>query len=56
MKRLKTPVVGDLEPMMSALPELSEIMQLSRDAGKRADKRRYAMPFELMCKCFVSKL
>lgn len=40
MKRLKTPVVGDLEPMMSALPELSEIIQMSREAGKRADKRR----------------
>lgn len=47
MKRLKTPVVGDLEPMMSALPELSEIMQLSRDAGKRADKRRQALGSQL---------
>ncbi|XP_071822250.1 ribosome biogenesis protein SLX9 homolog [Apostichopus japonicus] len=43
MKRLKTPVVGDLEPMMSALPELSEIIQMSREAGKRADKRRQAL-------------
>ncbi|PIK36202.1 hypothetical protein BSL78_26963 [Apostichopus japonicus] len=42
-ERLKTPVVGDLEPMMSALPELSEIIQMSREAGKRADKRRQAL-------------
>lgn len=40
MKRAKTPVVGDLEPMMSALPELSEIIRMSEEAGKRADKRR----------------
>lgn len=49
-KRKATPVVGDMQPLMEALPELSD---LTAGIKGRKPSKRYVSPSNVLC-CFPS--